>query len=120
MPVSDSFVAFLLDQLEALGSVSARRMFGGVGLYAGDHFFAIVARDVLYLKVDASSRARFAQAGMRAFQPFPDRPGTMQYYEVPVAVLEDADELVVWARSAVAVAAGQAGRPGRPQAKKRR
>src|SRR6202011_6189680 len=41
MPVTDSFVAFVLEQLDSLGPITAKRMFGGVGLYAGDLFFAL-------------------------------------------------------------------------------
>ena len=36
--VTDSFVAFVLEQLEPLGPITSKRMFGGVGLYAGDLF----------------------------------------------------------------------------------
>jgi DNA transformation protein len=38
MPVTDSFLAFVLEQLDAVGPMTAKRMFGGVGLYAGDLF----------------------------------------------------------------------------------
>ena len=98
------FEAFVLDQLAEAGDVSAKKMFGGVGLYCDGVFFGIVARDELYLKVDDSTRAQFEQAGSAAFKPYPDRPGTMQYYRVPIDVLESAPELVRWARDAVAVA----------------
>jgi DNA transformation protein len=101
MSVSDGFLDFLLDQLAGLGDVSARRMFGGVGLYAGDVFFAIVAQDALYLKTDDGNRARHEAAGMGPFRPYPDRTETMQYYGVPLPVLEDAEVLVEWAREAV-------------------
>ncbi len=33
--------------------MTSKRMFGGVGLYAGALFFALLAGDVLYLKTDA-------------------------------------------------------------------
>ena len=56
---SPGFTAFVLDQLAGLGDVTTRSMFGGVGLYRGDLFFAIVARDVLYLKVDDETRESF-------------------------------------------------------------
>ena len=95
--------SFVLAQLEELGELTARTMFGGVGLYCGGIFFGIIARDQLYLKTDSRNRADFEQAGSRPFQPYPDRPGTMQYYEVPLAVLESAPELVEWARQAVEV-----------------
>jgi len=101
---SPGFTAFVLDQLAGLGDVTTRSMFGGVGLYRGDLFFAIVARDVLYLKVDDETRGSFERIGSRAFRPYPDRPGSMQYYDVPLAVLEDADDLLRRARGAVAAA----------------
>lgn len=101
---SDAFKAFVLDQLEELGDVMARSMFGGVGLYSRGLFFGIIARDVLYLKTDDSNRPDYERAGMRPFKPYYDRPATMQYYAVPVAILESALDLTEWARKAVAVA----------------
>ena len=102
--VSDAFRTFVLDQLEELGDVTAKSMFGGVGLYCRGVFFGIVARDVVYLKVDDTNRADYERAGSHPFRPYPDRPGTMQYYAVPVDVLESAIDLVAWARKAVRVA----------------
>jgi DNA transformation protein len=114
MPVSDSFVEFVVEQLEAVGPITAKRMFGGVGLYAGDLFFALLAGDVLYLKADDSTRGDLEAAGARPFQPYPDRPaggGTMQYYSVPAAILEDGDELIAWAKKSVAIARAQRANP---------
>jgi DNA transformation protein and related proteins len=107
MPVSDSFVAFVREQLEPIGALTPKRMFGGVGLYAGELFFGIVMRDVLYLKADDSTRGAREAAGGLPFQPFPDRPrsnGVTQYYSVPVSTLEDRDELIAWAKQAIAIA----------------
>src|SRR5438105_9344608 len=88
LKVSDTFKSFVLDQLEELGDVTPRSMFGGVGLYHRGIFFGIVAADVLYLKVDATNRPDYERAGMHPFKPYPNRPGTMQYYAVPLDVLE--------------------------------
>jgi len=110
MAVTDSFVTFVLEQLDPLGPIVSKRMFGGVGLYAGDLFFALIAGDVLYLKADESTRDAREKAGARPFQPFPDRPkgkGRMQYYSVPAAILEDAEALLAWAKAAVAIAAAK-------------
>ena len=110
MAVTDSFVTFVLEQLDPLGPIVSKRMFGGVGLYAGDRFFALIAGDVLYLKADESTRDAREKAGARPFQPFPDRPkgkGRMQYYSVPAAILEDAEALLAWAKAAVAIAAAK-------------
>jgi DNA transformation protein len=87
--VSAPFKAFVLDQLEELGDVEPRSMFGGVGLYSSGVFFGLIARDVLYLKVDDITRPAYVKAGMPAFQPYPGRmKGTSKYYAVPVEVLE--------------------------------
>jgi DNA transformation protein and related proteins len=102
---SSSFATFVLDQLSELGPVTSRRMFGGVGLYCDDLFFGLIAADQLYLKVDDRTRGFFEDAGGTPFRPFPDRPATMNYYSVPVDVLESAPVLVEWAGRAVAVAA---------------
>ena len=100
---SEGFRQFVLDQLEAV-NVLAQSMFGGTGLYSGECFFGIIARDRLYLKVDETTRARYEKAKMKPFRPYPDRAGTMQYYEVPLAVLESTLDLKRWAREAVNVA----------------
>jgi DNA transformation protein len=104
MAVSPGFLDFVLEQLESLGDVTARRMFGGAGLYAAEIFFAVIDDDTLFFKVDDSTKAVYLEAGMPPFQPYPDRPETsFRYYQVPVGVLEDRDELVAWARRAVEV-----------------
>jgi DNA transformation protein and related proteins len=104
MRVSEGFKALVLDNLTELGGVIPRSMFGGVGLYCDGVFFGIIAADVIYLKVDAANRGDFERAGMQPFNPYPDRAGTMQYYAVPLEVVESAPELVAWSRKAVAVA----------------
>jgi DNA transformation protein and related proteins len=113
LKVSTAFRAFVLDQLEELGPVTSRSMFGGVGLYCRDLFFGIIARDVLYLKVDDVTRGAYVRAGMEPFRPYPTRPASMQYYAVPVDVLESAGDLVTWAQKAVG-AASRGVRRGRP------
>ena len=104
LKVTPAFRAFVLDQLDDLGDVVPRAMFGGVGLYCRGVFFGIIARDVLYLKVDAGNLPDYTRAGMKPFKPYADRSGTMRYYAVPLDVLESTRDLVEWARKAVAVA----------------
>jgi DNA transformation protein and related proteins len=105
MSVSNEFLTYIVDQLRGLGPLSARKMFGGAGVYHGSTMFACVADDVFYLRTDDSNRADYETQGMGQFKPFPDKPMTMPYYEVPVDVLEDRDELKKWAAKSVAIAA---------------
>ena len=129
MPVSSDYLAYVLEQLAGLAGLSARRMFGGVGLYCEELFFALLDNDTLYLRVNDDNRADYTARGMSAFRPYADRPElSMSYYEAPADVLEDPAQLVSWARRSVAVAmaagklAGKpaASRPGRAGAPKTR
>lgn len=105
MPVSDSFRDFVLEQLNrALPAVRARRMFGGMGLYSGDVFFALIDDDVLYLKTDAETQRPFEARGMKPFQPFGEDGGTMHYHQLPEDVLESTELLREWATRAIDVA----------------
>ena len=105
MPVSESFLAFVLEQLEqSTRDITSKRMFGAVGVYAGDRFFAVIGDDTLYFKVDDQTRPVFEAAGMTPFQPYGPEGETTGYYTVPLAVLEDVDELRSWVRDAIAVA----------------
>lgn len=124
MPVSKDFSDYVREQLQLLPAVTSVRMFGGLGLYSEGLFFALIAGDTLYFKVDASNRDDYLQRGAPPFKPFPDKP-SMSYYGVPADVLEDADELARWARKSVAVALTAANRkvsklPGKPRAARKR
>jgi DNA transformation protein len=105
MAVSATYLAFVKEQLESVRHLADKRMFGGVGLYAGAVFFGLIDNDTLFLKVDDRTRPRFEQAGSGPFRPDPKKPEAAMrgYYDVPVAVLEDRDALGDWAREAIAV-----------------
>jgi DNA transformation protein len=48
--VSAGYKAFVLDQLGGGGTITAKAMFGGVGLYCQGLFFGLIDDDTLYLK----------------------------------------------------------------------
>jgi DNA transformation protein len=114
MRVSEGFREFVLDQLSGVRGMRAKPMFGGIGIYADDVFFGILAADVLYFKVDETNRRDYEAAGSEAFNPYPDRPMTMPYYAVPIDVLETAPTLIQWAERSVSVA-----RASKPKAKRK-
>ena len=107
MPVSDEFLSFVSEQFSELGSIRTRRMFGGVGVYFGDKFFALLDNDTLYLKVDGENEPAFRQANMKPFEPWPGH--VMAYWTVPGEVLEDKAALAKWSQGALK-AAGKAGK----------
>lgn len=103
MAVSDAYLTFVLEQLGGVKAVSHRRMFGGIGLYAGDAFFAVIDNNTLFFKVDAASVGDFTRAKMKPFQPDPEGPPMLGYYQVPPSVLEDNAKLASWATRAAAI-----------------
>jgi len=89
-------------------------MFGGVGIYAADLFFALLDDDTLYFKVDDTTRGPFEERGMGPFRPYGEGGEVMQYYEVPEDVLEDPEVLGKWVNAAITVARNaKRGRPRR-------
>ena len=62
----DSFKDFVLDQLQELDGVDARRVFGGYGLYKDETFFGILHKGKLYLKVDESTVVEYRKLKMYA------------------------------------------------------
>ena len=104
MPVTAEYREFVLEQLGRVAPVTHRRMFGGVGIYSDGFFFALLDDDTTYLKVDDSNRGDFEAAGTRQFSPFKDERMSMNYYELPADLLEDADALRPWVLKAIDVA----------------
>jgi DNA transformation protein len=117
MSVSDDFLSYVLEQLSSIRGLRPKRMFGAVGVYCDENFFAVIDDDILYLKTDESTRGEYEARGMRRFMPSPDKQGSMAYHEIPADVLEDRDELALWARKSIAVAAAVVARKRAKKAK---
>jgi DNA transformation protein and related proteins len=106
MPYSQDYLQYVLDQLAGLQGAASRSMFGGAGLYCDDLFFGLIASDdTLYFRVNDDNRPDYEALGMARFRPYKDKPHmSFNYYEVPPRVLENAAELVTWARRSLKVA----------------
>ena len=104
MPVSCEFETYVLELLRATGEVSARRMFGGVGLYRDGAFFGLLHDNAIYLKADEQTRARFEAAAMSRFSPYADGRAQFDFFELPADALEDPAILAGWVSEALTVA----------------
>ena len=104
MAVSESYLAFVLEQLEGVSKVVTKRMFGGIGIYADGTFFAVIDNDTLFFKVDETLARRYRAKGMQPFMPIPGAKPMTGYYQVPPDVLEDGATLVKWAKESIGIA----------------
>ncbi len=118
MPVSSEFIDFLLENLASIGSVQARRMFGGAGLYCDGVMFALIADDAVYLKANEATSQAFFNEGLKPFTYHGKaKPVTMSYWRIPERLYDDRDEFVDWAEIALGVA--RAGAKGGAKAKRK-
>jgi len=115
MVASDDFAEFLRDQLAPLGRITMRRMFGKTGVFCDGVMLGMVTENTLYFRVDEQNRETFKEA--RSSPPLNYRKkGTLidlSFWRVPERLIDEPDELVVWARSALAAAHRVAAKRGR-------
>jgi DNA transformation protein len=111
MVASDSFAEFLREQLAPLGRVTMRRMFGKTGVFCDGVMFGMVTENTLYFRVDDHNRAIFKEA--ESFPPLNyEKKGStidLSFWRVPERLFDEPDELVIWARAALAAARRVAG-----------
>ena len=106
MVASDAFAEFLRDQLAPLGRITTRRMFGKTGVFCDAVMFGMVTENTLYFRVDDQNRLTFQEA--ESFPPlnYEKRGCTvdLSFWRVPDRLFDEPDELVSWARAALAAA----------------
>jgi DNA transformation protein and related proteins len=118
MAVSQNFLEMLSDLLAPVGAITARKMFGGASLYADGVLFALVDDDVLYLKADQTTSARYQAEGLKPFTyEGKTGPVSMSYWRAPERLYDEPDEMAEWTREALAVARRAAAAKARPKSK---
>ena len=116
----DNFIAYLLELTAPLGPVTARRMFGGVGLFRGGLMFGLIARDELFFKVGDANRAAYEAAGEAPFS-YATKNGEKtlpSYWRCPPDLLDDRETFQNWARQAAEAAAAAAQAKRTPPSKR--
>lgn len=100
MAVSPEFIEHLHELLGRLGPLQVKKMFGGASLQADGVAFGLVFGETLYLKVDDANRAAFEDVGSGPFtyEMKDGRTGSLGYWSLPEAALDDSEEAVRWAR----------------------
>ncbi len=122
MSHNDAFTSYLLELLAPIGPVSARRMFGGTGLWHGATMFALIARDELFFKVGECNRGEYEESGQAPFT-YSTKDGSRiltSYWSCPPELMDEPDALRDWARRAVEAARAAAKPKRRTTVKPRR
>ena len=106
MVASETYAEFLREQLAPLGRVTLRRMFGKTGVFCDGVMLGMVTENTLYFRVDEENRETFREA--EAFPPlnYAKKGQTIDLavWRMPERLLDEPDELIAWARAALAAA----------------
>jgi len=118
MVASDGFAEFLRDQLAPLGRIQMRRMFGKTGVFCNGLMLGMVTDDTFFVRVDDQNRALFKEARSAPPLNYQKKGATIDlaFWRVPERLLDEPDELLVWARAALAAARRVAAKRKRPTA----
>ncbi|GLK55279.1 DNA transformation protein [Methylopila capsulata] len=94
------------EMFRELGPVQVRRMFGGAGVYHAGVMFALEAGGTLYLKADPGGAEAFRAEGCEPFsyETTTGRRTITSFWRAPERLMDEPDELAVWARHSVAIA----------------
>jgi DNA transformation protein and related proteins len=101
---------FIVELFAPFGSVTVRRMFGGAGLFSEGLMFGLVFDGAIFLRVDDASIPDFEREGSAPFvytrAKSAGRVGrhSLSYWRLPERLYDDPEELVSWARRALAIA----------------
>jgi DNA transformation protein len=114
------FHVFVEELFAGLGPVRFKRMFGVAALYAGDLIFGLIDDETIYLQADEALRAEMeAEGSVRWVYRFSSKAtGSMSYWRLPEAALDDPDEATAWARKALAAAEAKAAGKRQPRRKR--
>lgn len=100
MAVTDSEIAFAHELFEGLGTITHRKMMGGLSIYCDGQIFAILSSSGrLYLKASGAFAEEMAEEGSEKFEMGDGRG--MNYWTMPDAGLDDPETACDWARRAL-------------------
>lgn len=98
-------IDYILELMSAIGSVSAKRMFGGSGIFLNGLMFALVADGVLYLKADNINKHQFIAFELAQFSYYKQKKEfKISYFQAPEEALENSDDMTYWANSSFSAA----------------
>lgn len=104
MALTEDYKNFILDQLAGFGAFEIKNQFGGSALMCEGVAFGKIKHDKLWLKVDNTNVDDFLNYGMEQYTYGKDNSRKLHFYETPVDVIEDRDQLVAWAKKSLKVA----------------
>ena len=100
MSISDGDIAFAHDLFAPLGTITSRKMMGGLSIYCDGQIFSILDSELtLYLKAKDAMAEAMAAAGSHQFGA--ETGKKMGYWTLPDMAMDDPESACDWARRAL-------------------
>ncbi|MEX0290882.1 MAG: TfoX/Sxy family protein [Flavobacteriaceae bacterium] len=95
--ISTSTALGLVKKLSLIGEITSKKMFGGHGIFHKTKMFGMVdSKGKIFLKTDNSIKHHYEQIDA-------SKHSRMPYYEVPESILNNQDELKLWAERSISI-----------------
>jgi len=101
MSISDADIAFVKDLFSGVGTLTTRKMFGGLAVYADGVIFALIlSTGALMIKAKGALASDLAAQGSQQFihDGKGDKRVAMPYWTLPDAAMDEPELACDWAR----------------------
>ncbi|KRO54141.1 MAG: hypothetical protein ABS04_06510 [Pelagibacteraceae bacterium BACL5 MAG-121015-bin10] len=98
------FLQYALDLFSSLGRLSTKTLFGGNAILKNNITFAMVFDGSIYLKTNKNSVKKYLDLKSKPLSyKKNNKTINLRYYEIPVEILDDEDQLIEWAIEATQI-----------------
>ena len=92
------FLQYALDLFSSLGRLSTKTLFGGNAILKNNITFAMVFDGSIYLKTSKNTVKKYLDLNSKPLSyKKNNKTIELRYYEIPVEILDEEDQLIQWA-----------------------
>lgn len=93
-----SALEWICDVTRDMGTIRIKRMFGGAGLFCDNLMFGLEADGGIFFKADDVNRPDFEAVGSQPFSYLSKaRRVSLSYWRIPEMLVDDEEEMRIWA-----------------------
>ena len=98
------FLQYALDLFNPLGRLSTKTLFGGNAILKNNITFAMVFDGSIYLKTNKNTVKKYLDLNSKPLSyKKNNKTIKLRYYEIPVEILDEEDQLIQWAIEATEI-----------------
>ena len=100
----NEFLQYALDLFSPLGRLTSKTLFGGNAILKNNITFAMVFDGSTYLKTNKNTVKKYLDLNSKPLSyKKNNKTINLRYYEIPVEILDEEDQLIQWAIEATEI-----------------